>query len=117
MYTNRRQYMPDDATGGGGTTSSLFEQLFNDKAKTLKGQNKENMAQSLKMQFLGGVLNAKGKIASLTTQLNDARGHIENLDLERIMELKDEIKTWNDQVASAKEEYRTMFGEEMPTSI
>lgn len=103
--------------GTGEATSSLFSQLFSENEKTLKGQNKEFLEQDLKMRFIGAVNTAKGQVLSLKQKLNEERAKLQTLNLATILDVKKQISGWHEQITGAQEEYRTLFGAEMPTGI
>ena len=108
-----------DAPGGegGSASTSLFEQLFADNKKTLEGQNKEFLSQDLKMRFIGACNTAKGQVLQLTQDLNKERAKLSTMNLNAILDIKAKIRSWNDQITGAQEEYKILFGSDMPTSI
>ena len=100
-----------------GTTPSLFERLFSENEKTLKGQNKMFLQQNLKMKFINASNNAKQSMLTLEQNLNNQRSRLDNLDLNEIISLRSQIESLENVITAAATEYSILFGETLPSQI
>lgn len=97
--------------------ASLFERLFAENDQTLTDQNKEFLAEELKMAIRAGINGARRQTNKHKQDLNALRANLQTYDLTAILDLKAEITSFEEEIKSAREEYAVMFGEEMPDSI
>jgi hypothetical protein len=92
---------------------TLFEQFYN-ASDELKAKIKTPFVRrKLKLRFQSAFASITEKQANLEVEVNSLSEKVENLDINRLLEISDELETLDKDKKNLAEMYKAWFGKEL----
>lgn len=91
----------------------LFEKFYNSTDELKKEVEKPFVRRKLKIRFQNAMTSIDEKSANLTIEVNDLSQNVKELNINRLLEIKDELALLKKDKAALADMYKEWFGKEM----